>query len=212
LQSPQIAVHIRILPLGDHGSASSGKDAASSDIRTAGSRGLPDSAAPVAGNDPAPPACARIADEPAAPARPGGADRYCDGDAAAAADATRNLAAAGRRNATPDTVKGTLLVELQLPAVVARPHSRPVKGARPDDPRPPGGVGGTGRGPPRRQPRRRISIARRALRLHRQKRRSGRAEIVIFSCFLTAPRRARVGYVKQPGSTVHRCQSGWALP
>src|SRR5437879_10484009 len=66
----------------------------------AGSRGLPDSAAAVAGNDPAPPASARIADEPAAPARPGCADRYCDGNDAAAADPAPHLAAAGRRNAT----------------------------------------------------------------------------------------------------------------
>jgi hypothetical protein len=115
--------------------------------KPAGSRGLPDSAAPVAGNDPAPPTCARIADEPAAPARPRGANRYCDGNAAAAADATRNLAAAGRRNAMSRYGEGDTVGRAAITRRGGKGHTPDtVIGTRPDGPGPPGGVGGTGRG------------------------------------------------------------------
>src|SRR5260370_22079763 len=90
-----------ILPLEVLALRSSGRTLRPQTSEPAGSRGLPDSAAPVARNDPAPPACARIADKPPAAARPGGADRYCHANAAPAADATRNLAAAAPRSATP---------------------------------------------------------------------------------------------------------------
>src|SRR6266404_7112125 len=110
----------------------------------AGSRGLPDSAAPVAGNDSAPPACARIADEPAAPARPGGADRYCDGNAATAADPAPDLAAAGRRNATSRYGEGDAVGRTAITRRGGKGHiPDAVIGTRPDDPGPPGGVGGT---------------------------------------------------------------------
>src|SRR5258706_16184278 len=77
----------------DRDSASIGRTPPPETSEPAGSRGLPDSAASVAGNDPAPAACARIAAEPATAPPPGGSDGNCDGNPAAAADATRNLAA-----------------------------------------------------------------------------------------------------------------------
>src|SRR5258708_1889799 len=140
-------VHLRILPLEVLALRSSGRTLRLETSEPAGSRGLPDSAAPVARNDSAPLACARIADEPAAAARPGGADRYCHGNAAAAADATRNLAAAGRRNATSRYGEGDAVGRAAIARRGRKGHTPDtVVGTRPDDPGTPGGVGRTGRG------------------------------------------------------------------
>jgi len=98
----------------------------------------------------------------------------------------------------PDTVKGTLLVELQLPAVVANatlqmPSYAPALTilARLAASAVPGAATAATTAA--------ADIHRKArMRLKSEKKAIGRAEIVIFSCSLTAPLRARVGVSNNP--------------
>jgi len=111
----------------------------------------------------------------------------------------------------PDTVKGTLLVELQLPAVVAKatlqtPSKAPALTtlAR----RAASAVPGTATAATTAT----ASIHRKARKgLKSAKKAMGRAEIIIFFLLFHCAAQGASGYVNQPGSTVHRCQSGWAL-
>src|ERR1700743_3535004 len=61
-------------------------------------RGLPNTAALVAGNNSTPPAGPRTAHQPAGAARPGCPDGDADGNSPGAADAAGHLSATGRRN------------------------------------------------------------------------------------------------------------------
>jgi hypothetical protein len=108
----------------------------------------------------------------------------------------------------PDTLKGTLLVELQLPAVVAKatlqtPSKAPALARRAAS-----AVPGTATAATTAT----ASIHRKArMGLKSAKKAMGRAEIIIFFLLFHCAAEDASGYVKQPGSTVHRCQSGWAL-
>jgi hypothetical protein len=103
---------------------------------------LPDTAAPVAGNDSAPAPCPRATDEPAASVGHRSADGYPDGHGTAPADATCDLASSSGKNASSGHGKGGAVGRAAITPQGGENHiPGAVIGARPSR-----GVGGSGQG------------------------------------------------------------------